>query len=390
LPKSSRKQFSQQRGAKLDELVTDKASEVGERDPVQEVVEILAGDYRRSGRLLPEDVARICSARNLAAGHISQLAEALRERGISFEDEQVPDSFELGLRRFGPNLPHLAVLTAQEESQLVHAIRTGERLRLELAAGGAAAPEIVRLIKSGDAAREKLVLHNLRLVAWIAKQFVWSRLEFEDLFQEGMSGLLRAVELFDPTLGHRFATYASWWIRQAIHRAIDNSAETIRIPVHRLEAIRRYKRAVRQLREECGVQPSLDRTAAALEWTIEETAFIADLAVRSTVALETPISEDGETTLADIIPDDVTMSPEEILGHRQLQDAVELQLSQLPDREGMVLRRRFGIGMSSDHTLEEVGREFGVTRERIRQIEVKALSRLQKATRRKKLEPFLQ
>ena len=358
---------------------------------LEEALEILIGDHQRTGRLTPEDLARVCSKLEFTGEEIDELARRLRSRGIELVEEEIPDGFEgVTIAESGPIIPRLPLLTAEEEKLLGHAYRTGERLRATLGqAGKTASPEIVRLIKQGEEARNKLILRNLRLVAWVANQYRWTKLDFGDLFEEGVFGLIRGVERFDPTLGYKFSTYATWWIYQSIHRGIDNTAETICIPVHRLEAMRRYKRMVARLHAEYGVQPSLARLAAALEWSVEQTAYVADLTLMKTLAIDTPISDDGSTTLQDIIPDRSAVSPEQAIILQEMRELSARVLASLTPREERIIRMRFGMGIESDHTLEEIGQQFGVTRERIRQIEAKALRRLKHPSRSRTLRSFL-
>jgi RNA polymerase primary sigma factor len=358
---------------------------------VEAALEILVGDHQRTGRLTSEDIARVCSKRQLTGQQINELAGQLKDRGITLVEEDIPDGFDdAGIAQSGLIIPRLPLLKAEEEKLLGHVYRTGERLRSTLVKGREkATPEIARLIKRSENARDELILRNLRLVAWVANRYRWTKLEFSDLFEEGVFGLIRAVEYFDPTLGYRFSTYATWWILQTIRRGIDNTAETIRIPVHRLEAIRRYRRMVARLRAEYGVDPSITRLAAALEWSVEQTAYVADLALLRTVSIDTPISDDDDATLQDIIPDTESVSPEQAIILQEMRSISAAVLRTLTPREERVLRMRFGIGIDSDHTLEEVGRQFGVTRERIRQIEAKALRLLKHPSRSRTLRSFL-
>jgi RNA polymerase primary sigma factor len=365
---------------------------------IEGALEILIGDHERTGRLLPEDLARLASKRDLTAEEIDEIANRLRERGIEFQDEDVPGGFadeeipdDFVMNSWGDaglSIPNLPLLTAEEEKKLGHACRTADKLLATTTRPFSQA--VTQMIADGDNARTSLIVHNLRLVAWVANRFKWTRLDFGDLFQEGMFGLMRAVERFDPTLGYKFSTYAVWWIEQAIRRGIDNTGGTIRIPVHRLETIRKYRRMVQRLRAEFGVEPSLQKLATALEWPLEQTAYIRDLSMLGIVSIDEPISEDGRTTLKDVIPDDLEPSPERVLIQQQIHELVEKAISGLPAREGRILRLRFGIGANSDHTLEAIGQQYGVTRERIRQIEAKALRRLQHPSRSGRLRTFLE
>jgi RNA polymerase primary sigma factor len=303
--------------------------------------------------------------------------------------EEVP-SGDLGtieITEVGSIIPKLPLLTAEEERLLAHVYRAGERLRSTLADGHRATAEVEQLIKRGEQARNELILRNLRLVAWVAHRYRWTN--FHDLFAEGLFGLIRAIELFDPTLGFKFSTYATWWIHQAIHRFVDNTGETIRIPVYQREAMRRYNRMAERLRAEYGERPSLEKLAAALEWSLEQTAHVADLALQRTVSIDVPLSDDDETTLKDLIPDNEGVSQEQAIILEQMRNVSMAVLRTLSAREERILRLRFGIGMADDHTLEEIGREYGLTRERIRQIEAIALRKLKHPSRSRTLRSFL-
>jgi RNA polymerase primary sigma factor len=369
---------------------TAPAGHVSDDESIEDALEILLGDHQRTGRLLAEDLARISSKRELAPEQIDEIARRLKDHGIELLDEGIPDSFDQNAwDKAGPIIPKLPILTAEEEKKLGHACRTADKL--EAASNQEpASSAITQLILQGTEARKKLIVHNLRLVAWIANKYRWTRLEFADLFQEGMFGLMRAVERFDPTLGYKFSTYATWWIYQSIRRGIDNTSETIRIPVHRLETIRRYRRMVQRLRAEFGVEPTLQRLAASLEWTLEETAYIGDLALLRTTTIDAPLSDEGETTLKDIIPDEVVPTPEQAVILQEMHDVVGESILSLSAREERVIRLRFGLGVVSDQTLEQIGQQFGVTRERIRQIEAKALRRLKHPSRSRRLRTFFE
>jgi RNA polymerase sigma factor (sigma-70 family) len=360
----------------------------GEEEQIEDALEILVGDHQRTGSLLPDDLARLASKRDLTPDQIDEIAKRLRDRGIDLIDGTIPEEFDgSSCDEVGPIIPKLALLTPEDEKLLGHACRTADKLRSYNP--GPMSGTAAQLIAQGTEARRKLILHNFRLVAWVANKYRWTKLEFADLFQEGMFGLMRAVDLFDPTLGYRFSTYATWWIEQAIRRGLDNTAETIRIPIYLLENIRRYRRMVRRLRAEFGVEPALQRLAASLEWTLDKTAYVGDLALMATTTMDAPISQDGQITLKDIIPDDATPSPERAIILQNLRDTVEKVLSGLTPREERIVRLRFGIGVSRDQTLEEIGQQFGVTRERIRQIESEALRRLKHPSRSRNLRSFL-
>jgi len=300
------------------------------------------------------------------------------------------------VRMYLKEIGKVNLLTSEEEVELAQIMAAGnaakEQLE-ELTAAGEELPaevtdELNKLIKKGERAKQRLAEANLRLVVSIAKRYVGRGMQFLDLIQEGNLGLIKAVEKFDFTKGFKFSTYATWWIRQAIARAIADQARTIRIPVHMVETINKVIRVSRQLLQELGHDPTPEEIAANMDMPVERVREILKIA-QEPVSLETPIGEEEDSHLGDFIPDEDASEPAEAASFTLLKEQLIEVLSTLTPREEKVLKLRFGIEDGRTRTLEEVGKEFNVTRERIRQIEAKALRKLRHPSRSKKLKDFL-
>ena len=359
------------------------------KDPIRSLIET----GRRSGKLTNTEIGDAMeeSGHVLDVEQMEKLYEELESNGIEVVDDGASDAddpaltgdsvddFEDSLSTDGitiddpvkvylKEIGRVPLLTPEEEVDLA----------LKIQAGG---PE-------GEKAKQRLSEANLRLVVSIAKRYVGRGMQFLDLIQEGNLGLIKAVEKFDHTKGFKFSTYATWWIRQAITRAIADQARTIRIPVHMVETNNKVKKVSSQLLHEYGHDPSAEEIAERLEMPVEKVREIMRVA-QEPVSLETPIGEEEDSHLGDFIQDDNVPVPADAAAFTLLKEQLVEVLGTLTDREQKVLRLRFGLDDGRARTLEEVGKEFSVTRERIRQIEAKALRKLRHPSRSKKLKDFL-
>ena len=361
------------------------------KDSIRNLIE----QGRRAGKLTSTEISDAMeeSSRVIDAEQMEKLYEELESNGIEVVDDDatdmsaVADMGEEGMDDFEDTVTsdgitiddpvkvylkeigRVPLLTPDEEVQLA----------LDIQKGG----------KDGERAKQRLSEANLRLVVSIAKRYVGRGMQFLDLIQEGNLGLIKAVEKFDHTKGFKFSTYATWWIRQAITRAIADQARTIRIPVHMVETINKVKKVSSQLLHEYGHDPSAEEIAERLDMPVDKVREIMRVA-QEPVSLETPIGEEEDSHLGDFIPDEDAPAPSDVASHTMLKEQLAEVLSTLTPREEKVLRLRFGLEDGRSRTLEEVGKEFNVTRERIRQIEAKALRKLRHPSRSKKLKDFLE
>lgn len=288
-------------------------------------------------------------------------------------------------------ISRIPLLTAAQEVEYARGMETGKKAksRMKERISAAERARIESKVRLGEQSRQKLIKANFRLVVSIAKKYIGRGVSFLDLIQEGNIGLIRAVEKFDYHRGYKFSTYATWWIRQAITRAIADQGRTIRVPVHMCERINKLTRVSRQLVQELGREPTSDEIAKELNTTPRKVERIIKISQRP-LSLEMPVGEEQDSHLGDFIPDELTLGPTEASSYQLLREQMEEILTSLSPREGRVLQLRFGLKDGKSHTLEEVGKKFGVTRERIRQIEAKALRKLRHPSRSRKLRDYLE
>ena len=374
--------------AELMEALEDMVLETEQMDKIYDILEGLGIETVGEEALLdlPDD-----------AEPPMEVIEEISEEEI-VDPSTMVDSFGTDdpVRMYLKEIGKVNLLTSEEEINLAQIMGAGNEAKEqleELEKMGEEIPEEVRrelekAIKKGERAKQRLAEANLRLVVSIAKRYVGRGMQFLDLIQEGNLGLIKAVEKFDFTKGFKFSTYATWWIRQAITRAIADQARTIRIPVHMVETINKVIRVSRQLLQELGHDPSPEEIAEEMNMPVDRVREILKIA-QEPVSLETPIGEEEDSHLGDFIPDEDASEPAEAASFTLLKEQLVDVLGTLTPREEKVLKLRFGIEDGRTRTLEEVGKEFNVTRERIRQIEAKALRKLRHPSRSKKLKDFL-
>jgi RNA polymerase primary sigma factor len=321
--------------------------------------------------------------------------EEVKAEAVEQEEEEVLDLSEIAsddtISLYLKEMARVPLLTAEEEIRLAKQYEQGRnaRRRVGRAEGREERERLQTVVERGEAARAHLIKANTRLVVSIAKRYSGRGMSFPDLIQEGNIGLIRAVEKFDYRKGYKFSTYATWWIRQAITRAIADQGRTIRIPVHMVETINRLIKTSGQLLQELGREPTIEELGREMGLPTDRVSEIIRIAPEP-LSLETPIGEEEDSHLADFIEDQEAISPAEAASNMILREKIEEVLNNLTPRERDVLKMRFGLDDGYSRTLEEVGRHFKVTRERIRQIEAKALKKLRHPNRSRKLRDYIE
>ena len=367
-----------------------RSKEVESELTLEQVKEQLTLLGKKTGVLAYDDIAEKLATFELDSHQMDEFYEFLGDNGVELvgEQEEDPNVKELAKNEEEFDLNDLSVPPGVKINDPVR-MYLKEIGRVNLLSAEAEVDLALKIEQGDEEAKRRLAEANLRLVVSIAKRYVGRGMLFLDLIQEGNMGLIKAVEKFDYRKGFKFSTYATWWIRQAITRAIADQARTIRIPVHMVETINKLVRVQRQLLQDLGREPSPEEIGEDMDLTPEKVREILKIA-QEPVSLETPIGEEDDSHLGDFIEDHEATSPSEHAAYELLKEQLEDVLDTLTDREENVLRLRFGLDDGRTRTLEEVGKVFGVTRERIRQIEAKALRKLRHPSRSKRLKDFLE
>jgi RNA polymerase primary sigma factor len=371
-------------------------------EEISKVVAALVKRGKHRGFLTMAEVQQELEDAEASGEAFEEVADALRSQGMKLTEEgpSVTEEFiEVGqisvsdpVRLYLNEIGRYPLLTSQQEVELAMQMEAGVRAQARLAEEGLIDDDRAFLgheIDMGDAAQKQLVQSNLRLVVALARRYVGRGMALLDLIQEGNVGLMRAVERFDYRRGFKFSTYATWWIRQAISRAIADQGRTIRMPIHVLDSVNKLTRAQREMTQAMGRKPTIDELAFELDIDPGRVAELQRIA-QDTVSLETPVGEDEDGTLGDLVEDLESDRPPDVATFSSLQDQLAMALEGLNEREREVLIMRFGLADGRMRTLEEVGSHFKVTRERIRQLETKALAKLRHPDKSHKLEGFLE
>lgn len=370
---------------------------------VERVLEALFADCdRQEGRLTAAQVERIVVKRELSPAEVRIIFIAIKSAGIELEvdEDEEPEipSVEPELKTSSSAGTYTSLfnrvgayklLTRKDEVELGRAISLARAAEMSEPVDSEDAAARADILERGRCARERLVTCNLRLaLAWAFKYEASTALDLHDLFQEAVIGVMRAADRYNPELGFKFSTYAVCWINQRISRALMDKAPLVRIPVHRAEQVRKFRRILNALRRELNYEPDLADVAAEMEVPLEQVYFLSELAGYRDVSLSSPTTDDGQIELGDVLPSPAK-SPHSEARHSELRERVDLLLSNLKGNQGEVLRRRFGIQEGGEETLQAIGDDFGVTRERIRQIEAKAMKMAKKRAERMKMKAFL-
>ena len=388
--------------SEMEKKETAQASDSQKEQPVEEKLHHLIESVKKQGHLESQELMTVLEDMELTPEQTDKFYEALENLGVDIASPEEVEDVPIEIDEELPESEELQEIENLQENEILDtaAIMDGfgvdDPVRMYLKEIGTVPLLTVeeevdlaaRMAEGDEQAKKKMAEANLRLVVSIAKRYVGRGMLFLDLIQEGNLGLLKAVEKFDYTKGYKFSTYATWWIRQAITRAIADQARTIRIPVHMVETINKVMRVSRQLLQELGHDPSPEEIAEEMNIPVDKVRDILKIA-QEPISLETPIGEEEDSHLGDFIPDEDASEPAEAASYTLLKEQLQEVLSTLTPREEKVLKLRFGLEDGRTRTLEEVGREFNVTRERIRQIEAKALRKLRHPSRSKRLKDFL-
>jgi len=388
--------MNENKNISINDNESDKSSEVLMK--IESIKNKLIEKGKKNGFITYKEVIRSFEKLDINPEFIDDFYKTIEDNDLEilgFQDDMILEKVEDDVETDLKDDPEFIV--TQSDDDILKGINIDDPVRMYLKEIGkvpllnaAEEIELAKLMQTGDIeAKKRLAEANLRLVVSIAKRYVGRGMLFLDLIQEGNLGLIKAVEKFDYTKGFKFSTYATWWIRQAITRAIADQARTIRIPVHMVETINKLIRIKRQLLQELGRDATPEEIALEMEMEPEKVREILKIA-QEPVSLETPIGEEEDSHLGDFIPDDEVQAPSDVATFTLLREQLSAVLHTLTDREQKVLRLRFGLDDGRARTLEEVGKEFEVTRERIRQIEAKALRKLRHPSRSKKLKDYLE